>query len=193
MNHLKSLMTYFSVIILAYLTSRLLEYDTFLYAWITLPGTALHEAFHFLMAVLLNGHPSSISIIPTPLYIDDDLIGIMLGNVLYKPNSYNTVAVGLAPLLMLPAVVFFVHACVKTKSKSLSLSMFYFYVIVCLFAGCEPSSIDIDGMSKDIVSQVLGFGIIGLGMIVVLVLSIMGISKYNHVGENTFMGNSSPN
>lgn len=71
--------------------------------------------------------------------------------------------------------------------------MFYFYVIVCLFAGCEPSSIDIDGMSKDIVSQVLGFGIIGLGMIVVLVLSIMGISKYNHVGENTFMGNSSPN
>ena len=191
MKYLKSFMTYFGIMSLAYLSSRLLEYNTFLYAWITLPGTALHETFHFLMAVLLNGRPHSISVVPTPLYIDNELIGIMLGNVLYRPNSYNTVAVGLAPLLMLPAVVFFVHACIKTKS--LSVSMFYFYIMVCLFAGCEPSTIDIDGMSKYIFSQILGFGIIGLGMILGFLLSLIGISKYNHIDENAFVGNSSPN
>lgn len=63
------------------------------------------------------GHPSSISVIPTPLYVDNELIGIMLGNVLYKPNSYNTVAVGLAPLLMLPAVVFLFTRALKLKVK----------------------------------------------------------------------------
>jgi hypothetical protein len=69
-----------------------------LYAVLALPGTFLHEVSHWLVAALLGGQPSSLSIVParTPR-------GWRLGSVgIRRVRWFNALPIGCAPLLLAP-------------------------------------------------------------------------------------------
>lgn len=66
-----------------------------LLAW---PGTVCHEACHWLVGKLLNGHPAHFTVIPRR-----DGHGFVLGSVALKNlRWYNAFFIGMAPLLLLP-------------------------------------------------------------------------------------------
>ena len=71
-----------------------------------LPGTILLEGAHWFAALLLQGNPSTFSILPT-----FDGYGNMqtLGHIEFHPNWYNAATVSLAPFLLMP-LTFFIAA-----------------------------------------------------------------------------------
>lgn len=121
-----------SLIIGQFFTS--IEGPTWIYWFFTLPGTVFHESAHWLVAYMLNGNPSGFSIFPT-----FDAAGNMqtMGHVYSYLNWYNAAAIGLAPLLLLPATAIFVVSAAKSKSVLFSLSLVY--GAACAWAACIPS------------------------------------------------------
>ncbi len=106
-----------------------------LYAAITLPGTFLHEAAHYLSALWLNGNPSGFSIIPT--WSGGQMQ--TMGHVLFQPNSLNAATVGLSPYLLFFPSCFFVAVAAKCRIQFMVL---WCYVAACGFASLTPSSQD---------------------------------------------------
>lgn len=68
------------------------------YSLFTLPGTAGHEAAHWLVAVVLGGRPSFPSLIP-----QRTRYGWRLGSVEFAAGFVRAVPIALAPLLLAPA------------------------------------------------------------------------------------------
>lgn len=69
-----------------------------LYALLALPGTFLHELSHWLVAGLLGGQPSSLSIVPVRTER-----GWRLGSVgIRRVRWFNALPIGCAPLLLAP-------------------------------------------------------------------------------------------
>lgn len=67
------------------------------YALFTLPGTAAHEASHFLAAFVLGARPSFPSLIPTRT-----AGGWRLGSVNFTPSLLKNIPVALAPFALAP-------------------------------------------------------------------------------------------
>lgn len=78
-----------------------------LYALLVWPGTLLHELSHWLVALLLGGQPSSLSVVPVRTER-----GLRLGSVgVRRLRGFNALPIGCAPLLLAPlAVMAFLHA-----------------------------------------------------------------------------------
>ena len=68
-----------------------------IYALVALPGTALHELSHYLVALCLGGSPSFPSLLPTRTDA-----GWKLGHVQFRAGHVRAMFVGLAPLLLAP-------------------------------------------------------------------------------------------
>ena len=69
-----------------------------LYALLALPGTFLHELSHWMVAALLRGKPSTLSIVPVRTER-----GWRLGSVgIRSIRWFNAVPIGCAPLLLAP-------------------------------------------------------------------------------------------
>lgn len=72
-----------------------------LYALLALPGTFLHEMSHWLVAALLGGKPSSLTIVPTRTER-----GWRLGSVAIRHvRWFNALPIGCAPLVLAPVAV----------------------------------------------------------------------------------------
>jgi hypothetical protein len=66
-----------------------------LLAW---PGTVCHEACHWLVGTLMNGHPVHFTVLPSR-----EGHGFVLGSVALKNlRWYNAFFIGMAPLILLP-------------------------------------------------------------------------------------------
>jgi hypothetical protein len=78
-----------------YLKSTL---DMHVKMFVNLPGTLLHEFSHFIVAVLFNGKPTSLSVLPEQMK-DGSWAGgyVMFSNIRW----YNAMPIGFAPLLVL--------------------------------------------------------------------------------------------
>ena len=106
-----------------------------LYAVITLPGTFLHEAAHYLAALWLQGNPTGFSIIPT--WSNGQMR--TMGHVLFEPTNLNAATVGLAPYLLFFPACFFIALAARCKIQWMVL---WCYVAACGFASLTPSSQD---------------------------------------------------
>lgn len=102
-----------------------------LYALVTVPGTALHELAHYTAALFTEGHPSGFSLIPQ---------GGSLGRVYVRPNWYNAALIGLAPLLLAPLT--FLLMALAARAKLIGMVALS-YVAACSWAACIPSSADL--------------------------------------------------
>jgi hypothetical protein len=109
------------------------------YALVTLPGTFLHEAVHYLFALALDGNPGTFSIIPTW-----DAAGNMqsMGHITFYPNWYNSAIVGLSPVLLAPMAALFIALAARTLNP-LKVAGWCF-LAVCAWQSCTPSSADLD-------------------------------------------------
>lgn len=109
------------------------------YAFVTLPGTFLHEAAHYIFAWALDGDPGEFSIVPTY-----NLAGKMetMGHITFYPNSYNAALVGLAPLLLIPLGALFIA--MAARSTNLLKIILWCFMAVCAWHSCRPSRADLD-------------------------------------------------
>ena len=89
----------FAAIALMLLLIRLArQAGMWIYALVALPGTALHEFSHFLVALILGGKPSFPSLVPARLEGGT----WHLGHVRFQPGFLRSMFVGMAPLLLAP-------------------------------------------------------------------------------------------
>ena len=107
-----------------------------LYALLALPGTALHEAAHWLAAWLLGGQPQSLSLWPSRLPGG----GYMLGSVQFIPTVWNVAAISLAPLCLLGVAA----GCIAQALRVVRwrLRLLWVYIASCAFSSCWPSGLD---------------------------------------------------
>ena len=78
-----------------------------LYALLVWPGTLLHELSHWLVALVLGGRPSSLSVVPSRTERGWRLGAVGVRNVRW----FNALPIGAAPLLLAPlAAIAFVQA-----------------------------------------------------------------------------------
>ena len=120
--------------------SRALEYDTYLYTYVTFPSTVMHEGMHYLFAALLGGNPMLPTLTPRMHYVDGQLAAIQQGGVIFHMNEYDVAASALAPLTLLPVPLFFTYLMMKTES--LTWKILFFYMSICGWAAIMPSDID---------------------------------------------------
>jgi len=121
----------------ALLLIRLSRYaGMWLFAVVVLPGTALHEFSHFLVALILGAHPTFPSLIP-------QRIGSMwqLGEVRFRPGHLRAMFVALAPLALAPlalwwTLVFVVHA-------AWPWYLLHVWIAGALLHSCLPSRTDV--------------------------------------------------
>jgi hypothetical protein len=103
--------TDYAAVALALLLIRLSRHaGMWIYALVALPGTALHELSHYLVALCLGGSPSFPSLLPQRTEL-----GWRLGHVQFRAGHLRAMFVGLAPLLLAPlawwwATTFLTHA-----------------------------------------------------------------------------------
>ena len=92
-----------------------------IYVALTLPGTLAHELMHWLLAVITNGRPDSISLIP---YRQRGRW--ILGEVtLRNPRWYNTGIIAFAPLV-LPLLAYWFYRQVVIHQSLLSFTHWIF-------------------------------------------------------------------
>lgn len=106
-----------------------------LYWFVTIPGTAMHEAAHWLTALVLQGNPGVFSLIPE--YSNGQMTS--MGHATFSPTWYNAASVGLAPYLLYFPSAWFV---VKSAKGSLLWGVVFCYVAACGFASVTPSPAD---------------------------------------------------
>ena len=118
-----------------------------LYALLVWPGTMLHELSHWLLALLLGGKPSSLSVVPARTER-----GLRLGSVgVRRLRGFNALPIGLAPLLLAPfAVLALVHAARVGPQSWVHWALLY--VATSAAVCCLPSFADL----KIVASRPLG-------------------------------------
>lgn len=107
--------------------------DPMFLTWATLPGTIMHEGSHYIMSLLLGGHPVSFNVVPRAFYVDGELAAILQGSVLFKINEYNGAASALAPLLLVPVPAFFYLALNEGRQSAAENGI---SVLCCLCVEC---------------------------------------------------------
>lgn len=122
-----------AVLVLIHLSRRWV----LLYALLALPGTFLHELAHWLVAVVLGGQPTSLSIVPVRTERRWRLGSVGIGRVRW----FNALPIGCAPLMLAPLAVFaLVHATRVDASSWVHWAGLY--VAVCAAVSCLPSLAD---------------------------------------------------
>lgn len=106
-------------------------YSIGLYAFVTLPGTFLHELAHYTTAAFMAGRPTGFNLIPS---------GNTLGSVQFYPNWYNAASVGLAPFLLAPLTFFL--AAIAARSNNPIKMLVFSYFAACSWVACTPSPAD---------------------------------------------------
>lgn len=108
-----------------------------LYALLAWPGTVLHELSHWLVALVLGGQPSSLSVVPVR-----SERGWRLGAVgIRRVRGYNALPIGCAPLLLAPLAAFaFVHAVRLDAAHWAHWALLY--VATAAAVSCLPSLAD---------------------------------------------------
>lgn len=103
------------------------------------PGTLLHELMHWAVAVITNGKPNLPSIWPKRTRD-----GWMLGHVDFSnPRWYNTALIALAPLMLLPLVIWiYLHQIAKIPLPNLWHWLFL-YVSITAAMSTLPSRVDL--------------------------------------------------
>lgn len=120
-----------------------LEYPL-LYAYTILPGTAMHEGCHYVMALLTGGDPG-ISIMPKVLQVEGHRF-LLMGYVPFDGNEFNTAAISLAPLLLIPVPAFL---CIYAqRTTSLATRIILLYLAMCTFTCFMPSSVDLNNVHE---------------------------------------------
>ena len=105
------------------------------YALVAVPGTAVHEFSHYLVALCLGGRPSFPAFLPTRTET-----GWRMGQVRFRVGHVRALFVGLAPLLLAPlagwwAVALLAHA-------TWTLYLLHAWVTAALLQACWPSWTD---------------------------------------------------
>jgi len=126
-------------------------------ALLGLGGTFLHEFMHFLVGLLLRGHPISFSVLPVKVPGQ----GWTLGSVQFRRvNIWNAAPVALSPLLMLPlgaAVLVGALAPALAEGEFL-MGVGLGYVAASCWDACVPSRTDLRMGAK----SMLMYAVLGL-------------------------------
>ena len=105
------------------------------YALVALPGTALHEFSHFLVALVLGGQPTFPSLLPTKTGET-----WRLGEVRFRPGYLRSMFVGMAPLLLAPLAWWWAVSLLAPASWP--LYALHAWVVAALVHACWPSKTD---------------------------------------------------
>lgn len=109
-----------------------------LYAVLALPGTLLHEASHWLVALLSGGQPTSLSLVPVR-----SERGWRLGSVgIRRVRWFNALPIGLAPLALAPLAAFAL-AQAAAVDPARALHWVALYIATCAAVSCLPSLADL--------------------------------------------------
>lgn len=108
-------------------------------AWLfSIIGTFLHELAHYIVALILNGKPKGISIIPRK-----EGNGYILGTVNCRNITwYNKSLIGLAPLLIFVFIYYMDIYFFTYFQDNLYTQLLYMYLVVMLLSSAIPSSTD---------------------------------------------------
>ena len=106
-----------------------------IYALVALPGTALHELSHYVVALVLGGAPSFPSLLPTRTEK-----GWRLGQVAFRAGHVRAMFVGMAPLLLAPLAWWWAVTLLAPASGP--LYALHAWVVAALLQACLPSKTD---------------------------------------------------
>ena len=127
----------FAAIALALLLIRLARHaGMWIYALVALPGTALHEFSHFLVALVLGGAPSFPSLLP----VRTSSGGWHLGHVRFRAGHLRAMFVGMAPLLLAPLAWWW--ATTLFAGAAWPLYALHAWIVAALLQACWPSRTD---------------------------------------------------
>ena len=106
-----------------------------IFALVALPGTALHELSHYLVALCLGGAPSFPSLVPTRT----DKVW-RLGEVRFRPGYLRSMFVGMAPVLLAPLAWWW--ATTLLAGAAWPLYALHAWIVAALVHACWPSKSD---------------------------------------------------
>lgn len=108
-----------------------------LYALLVWPGTFLHELSHWLVATLLGGRPTSLTIVPVRSERGWRLGSVGIGQVRW----FNALPIGIAPLLLAPLGVLALLQAERVDASSW-VHWGLLYVAAGAAVSCLPSPTD---------------------------------------------------
>lgn len=106
-----------------------------IYALVALPGTAVHEFSHYLVALCLGGSPSFPSLLPARTEK-----GWHLGHVQFRAGHVRAMFVGMAPFLLAPLAWWWATSLLAGAVWPAYL--LHAWVVAALLQACWPSSAD---------------------------------------------------
>ncbi|MEM7428055.1 MAG: hypothetical protein AAF441_18330 [Pseudomonadota bacterium] len=116
---------------------RLLQRRFWLFFYFTFLSILLHELAHFVVALVTNGKPRGLSLIP-----EQTLNGVVLGKMLSANTRwYNGTLIALAPLLLWGLAYWFFFALVLNEARPWLLAVKIF-LLASLIEGGLPSPSD---------------------------------------------------
>jgi hypothetical protein len=119
-----------AVILIALLHRQICRHGSFLLVVSNLPSTIMHELAHFVVALLLGGHPTGFSIWPSRHHNR-----WQLGSVTARLTTLSALPTALAPLFWLPAgYALFLHRHSLGGDSLQLMSTIYLAVYLCLSA-----------------------------------------------------------
>ena len=119
-----------------YLLIRLSRHmGMWIYALFALPGTALHEFSHYLVALVLGGKPAWPSLWPVRTER-----GWLMGEVRFRPGFLRSMLVGVAPLLLAPLAWWWAVAWLAPATMPLYVA--HAWIVAALLQACLPSRTD---------------------------------------------------
>jgi hypothetical protein len=148
-----------AVLILTWLVvMRSTRYSKWQLAFISLPGTAMHEALHGMVGLVLFAKPKSFSIFPKREGNTWVLGSVGFGNL----NIWNAAPVAFAPLLML-GIGWLLYVNWTLPSFVMANYLIWVasgYVTACALYSCIPSATDIKaGAVSGLMYGGIGFGV----------------------------------
>lgn len=128
LTHIQILAIFFLIfhVCIQYALMQKNKYIFFIYV---IPATLLHEISHWICALLLNGKPSTLSIIPKAKEN-----GYILGSVTFVPKWYNAFLIGFSPILLSATALY-----LFLSNNALIVSPLFYWLI----SGGIPSFQDI--------------------------------------------------
>jgi hypothetical protein len=116
-----------------------LRHRFLLFSLLSLPGTAIHEGMHFLLALLFCARPVSVNLVPRR-----EGNSYVMGYVACSQmHWYNAIFVGLAPLLMLPLALWTAQWRLEHWAGFRFDELAWVYLVGSMVHGCLPSTQDI--------------------------------------------------
>lgn len=109
-----------------------------LYVFINLPGTALHECAHFLVGLILNARPVNFSLLPRKKDGYYNLGRVSFSNLRF----YNALPTGMAPFLLLVFAYFFDKHFFDFVSVNCVTYLLYIFLLTLFIEHSMPSRAD---------------------------------------------------